>query len=73
MAQRKKNQPSQRRQSPVTMAITYPNAAGIDIGCGSHFVAVQADRDDQPVREFPSFTSDLNAIADVVISLTRKH
>ena len=29
-----------------------------------HFVAVPPDRDDEPVREFPSFTVDLNAIAD---------
>ena len=29
-----------------------------------HFVAVPPDRDDEPAREFPSFTVDLNAIAD---------
>jgi transposase len=50
------------RAAPLT--ITHPNAAGIDIGSGSHFVAVPPDRDDQPVREFPSFTVDLNALAD---------
>ena len=44
--------------------ITHPNAAGIDIGSASHFVAVPPDRDDDPVREFPSFTTDLSAIAD---------
>jgi len=37
---------------------------GIDIGSASHFVAVPPDQDDQPVREFPSFTIDLNALAD---------
>jgi len=47
-----------------TFELTYPNAAGIDIGASSHFVAVPADRDDQPVREFASFTEDLHAIAD---------
>ncbi len=41
-----------------------PDAAGIDIGSGSHFVAVPWDRDEQPVREYPSFTADLNALAD---------
>ena len=46
------------------LSITHPNAAGIDIGSASHFVAVPPDRDDDPVREFPSFTVDLNAIAD---------
>ena len=39
------------------------HAAGIDIGSASHWVAVPADRDDQPVREFPSFTHDLEALA----------
>ena len=48
----------------ATLVITHPNAAGIDIGSASHFVAVPPDRDDEPVREFPSFTVDLNAIAD---------
>ena len=39
-------------------------AYGIDNGSAAHFVAVPPDRDDEPVREFPSFTVDLNAIAD---------
>ncbi len=39
------------------------NAAGIDIGSASHWVAVPDDRDDQPVREFTSFTHDLTALA----------
>jgi transposase len=45
------------------LEVAYPNAAGIDIGSGSHFVAVRADVDDTPVREFPSFTEDLEALA----------
>ena len=44
--------------------LTHPNAAGIDIGAASHFVAVPPDRDPQAVREFPSFTEDLNRLAD---------
>ena len=40
------------------------NAAGIDIGSESHWVAVPEDRDDQPVREFKSFTHELLALAD---------
>jgi len=40
------------------------NAAGIDIGSASHWVAVPEDRDDQAVREFKSFTPDLHALAD---------
>ena len=48
----------------AALAITHPNAAGIDIGSAAHFVAVPPDRDDEPVREFASFTADLNALAD---------
>ena len=65
MAVRNRNvvpKPGKSRAS--ALAITHPNAAGIDIGSASHFVAVPPDRDDQPVREFPSFTIDLNALAD---------
>jgi hypothetical protein len=40
------------------------DAAGIDIGATSHFVAVPADRDEQPVREFPAFTADLERLAE---------
>ncbi len=51
-------------KSRAALTITHPNAADIDIGSASHFVAVPPDRDDEPVREFPSFTVDLNALAD---------
>lgn len=39
------------------------NAAGIDIGSNSHFVSVPEERDEHPVREFKSFTSDLYELA----------
>jgi len=48
----------------AALTLTHPNAAGIDIGSASHFVAVPPDRDDEPVREFPSFTADLHCLAD---------
>ena len=60
MTQRKQRTPA--RASPL--ALTHPNAAGIDIGSASHFVAVPADRDDEPVREFRSFTGELERLAD---------
>ena len=44
-------------------------AAGIDIGSHSHFVAVPEELDSQPVREFASFTADLNAMADWLVSI----
>ncbi|PQV44044.1 transposase [Paraburkholderia sp. BL21I4N1] len=53
-----------RKSRAAALSITHPNAAGIDIGSASHFVAVPPDRDDEPVREFASFTADLNAMAD---------
>jgi transposase len=46
------------------LSLTHPHAAGIDIGSASHFVAVPPDCDDEPVREFKSFTADLHALAD---------
>lgn len=48
----------------VAFELTHPNAAGIDVGAASHYVAVPPDRDDEPVREFPSFTEDLERLAD---------
>ena len=51
-----------KSRQPLTL--THPNAAGIDIGSASHYVAVPPDRDDEPVREFPSFTADLQRLAD---------
>lgn len=44
------------------------NAAGIDIGSKSHFVAVPEGTDDEPVREFECFTADLHRLADWLIS-----
>jgi transposase len=48
----------------MKLEIANPNAAGIDIGSASHFVAVPPDRDDEPVREFKSFTEELERLAD---------
>ena len=52
-----------RREQRILEKI-HLNAAGIDIGSKSHWVAVPDDRDDQPVREFPSFTHGLAALAN---------
>ena len=41
-----------------------PDAAGIDCGQNSHFVAVPPERDPQPVREFRTFTAELDRLAD---------
>src|SRR3990170_3614945 len=40
------------------------NAAGIDIGAEEVYVAVPPDRDEDSVRSFPTFTVDLQRLAD---------
>ena len=40
------------------------NAAGLDIGAEEIYACVPADRDEQTVRAFPTFTVDLYALAD---------
>lgn len=55
------------------LEIVHPNSAGIDVGNGSHFVAVAPDRDPQPVREFGGWTAALVQIADWLKSLAITH
>jgi len=51
---------SQAEQSNTnSLPALFPDTAGIDIGSKSHFVAVPADRDISPVREFSAFTGGL--------------
>ena len=49
---------------PAGLSLLNPNAAGIDVGASSHYVAVPADRAEQSVREFEAFTTDLYRLAD---------
>lgn len=48
--------------------ITHPNAAGIDVGATSHYVALPPERDAQPVRAFGCHTADLTQIADWLVA-----
>ncbi len=64
MAQRNSSTNSNPGRTRQALSLMHPNAAGIDIGGASHYVAVPPDRDDQPVREFRSFTADLEQLAD---------
>jgi transposase len=69
-----KGQPLSRRQKRELAArlnsadpgfeIIHRHAAGIDIGNESHYVAVPPGRDEQPVREFGSWTADLERMAE---------
>ena len=51
------------RVRTATLEIAHPNAAGIDIGSASHFVAVRPDLHEKSVREFAAFTEDLESLA----------
>src|SRR3984957_8037529 len=53
-----------RRSSPSLLERIQPDAAGIDCGEKSHYVAVPRERDPQPVREFRTFTTELYHLAD---------
>lgn len=67
MAKRRRKSKSQsfKLQSlPKQLQHINLNAAGIDIGSERHMVAVPEGRDEVAVREFGSFTADLNALAD---------
>jgi len=55
------------------LEIVHPNAAGIDVGNESHFVAVAPGCDPQPVREFGCWTAALLELADWLKSLGIKH
>lgn len=44
-----------------------PDAAGVDVGATDIFVAVPPERSDTPVRHFPTFTADLQELADWLI------
>ena len=54
----------ERQRLPAELSQLNLNAAGIDVGATSHFVAVPQDRAEQPVREFEAFTADLYRLAD---------
>ncbi len=58
------NNKKKRSRAVAAMGVTHPDAAGIDIGSRSHWVAVPADRAEVPVQEFGGFTDQLHRLAD---------
>jgi transposase len=52
------------RSANPGLEVVHPDAAGIDIGNESHYVAVRPDRDPEPVRRFACFTADLYRMAE---------
>lgn len=63
---RKERRELQRRlfSDDPGLEILHPDAAGIDIGNESHFVSVPPGLDAEPVREFGSWTADLERMAE---------
>jgi hypothetical protein len=65
---KRRNSKRKKRRSRSKSWDSFPiinvNAAGIDIGSEEHWVAVPADRDEEPVRSFGCFTGDLHAMAE---------
>src|SRR5437870_13709059 len=47
----------------ISLEVIHPDAAGIDIGNESHYVAVPPARDSQPVRRFGCTTAELKEMA----------
>jgi transposase len=55
---------AKKRAKAVSLPIVEPDAAGIDVGATQIFVAVPPERDPDPVRCFPTFTADLERLAE---------
>ena len=65
MNRKERREWQQRRYAEdAGLEVVHPDAAGIDVGNASHFVAVPPDREEQPVREFGSWTADLRRMAE---------
>ncbi len=54
-----------KKKEQTSMAIVNPNAAGIDVGSRSHFVAVGQGANE--VREFGVYSDDLKALCDWLV------
>jgi hypothetical protein len=55
---------TRRKKRVQDLPVLHPDAAGIDVGAHEILVAVPADRDQEPVRSFETFTRDLNYLGD---------
>ena len=60
----KKISKASRMKLPKHLRNINQHAAGIDIGSRSHFVAVPGGADEQPLREFSTFTGDLERLEE---------
>src|ERR1700722_11113544 len=51
------------QSADISLEVVHPDAAGIDIGNESHYVAVPPTRDSEPVRRFGCTTAELKEMA----------
>jgi transposase len=61
---REKRQAGSPKIDWKALDVVHPDSAGIDIGGREHWVAISPEKDEQPVRCFECFTSDLEQMAD---------
>ena len=65
MNRKQRRETMRRIQSEnLSLEVVHPDAAGIDIGNESHYVAVPPTRDSEPVRRFGCTTAELKSMAD---------
>src|SRR6516164_5020940 len=69
MKKHKQAKAKTKSEAPKPMAEQEPDAAGIDLGANEIWVAVPAERDQKPVRQFGAFTRDLVAIVQWLVQL----
>ena len=67
MKEHKKAKAKAKSQATKAIREHEPNAAGIDLGAEEIWVAVPAERDQNPVRRFEAFTQDLKAIVQWLV------
>src|SRR5271167_2680414 len=64
MNRKQRREMTRRMQSEdLSLEVIHPDAAGIDIGNESHYVAVPPTRDSEPVRRFGCTTAELKEMA----------
>lgn len=61
-------QKARKPSGSTSMRMIHSDAAGVDLGSKSHFVALPPERSDVCVREFGCFTEDLEAMASWLLS-----
>ena len=67
MKEHKKTKAKAKSQATKALREQEPNAGGIDLGAEEIWVAVPAERDQNPVRRFEAFTQDLVAIVQWLV------